>query len=388
MDFSQFNGLQNVVSWERSSPGDLETAVDVYLDDSGRVARRDGLTEVVVGAAHSLWSHGNITLYAQGGSLKRLWDDNSSTTLRTDLSGDPVSYWMVADLVYYSDGTITGVYDQASDEYDWGVDEAPILSHTIIAGSLPPGRYGCVATFRDWRGREGGAVSFDIVELTATGGIAFTTPDMQGNQSMIVYVTPADGDVYYQLAEITSGGQAKYVDQDHLILPLNVAHKTQPPAGNIVSHYRGHMLVAAGPWIFYSEPYAYHLFGHNNFLPFADKVIIVAPVTDGIFVATSKEILFLGGEGPGKFVVTKKASYGAIEGTLLYTEAGNIGGFDRVPEQPVAMWSTPNGIVVAGDGGLFVNLTESRYQFDEVAVRGASVVSQMGGSNQFITTIL
>jgi len=397
MRFAKFAGLNNVLSWERQtalvrSKGDepahfLETATNVYLDDSGRIARRDGVTELVAGAAHSLWSDGDICLYAQGGSLKRLWDDDTSTTLRTDLSGDPVSYRMIGETVYYSDNTITGMYDPHQVVEGWGVGEPPLLTTSVISGNLPTGRYGYVATFRDQMGREGGAVNFGMIELSEIGGIRFDSPDLGDNMSALVYVTPANGDVYYLLSELSLDGHANYVEQEYLILSLNNAHKGQPPAGHIVSHYRGHMLVAQGPWVFYSDPYQYHLFGHNNYMPFEGRVTLVAPVSNGIFVATKNKTVFLSGESPTKMAVVHKANHGAIEGTLTFIESSDIGGLDKVPSQTVAIWASAAGICIGGNDGLFINLTESRYKFDEVSDRGASVLLQMGDSNQLITSI-
>jgi hypothetical protein len=100
MEFTAFKGLRNNVSWERQEAGDLETATNVYLDDTGRLARRNGTTQVVAGATHSLFADGGVCLFAQGTSLKRLWTDNTTTVLRTDLSGEPVSYWDIGGIVY------------------------------------------------------------------------------------------------------------------------------------------------------------------------------------------------------------------------------------------------------------------------------------------------
>lgn len=399
MKFSKFLGMNNIVSWERQSPvgakGEepahyLDSSSNVYLDDSGRIALRDGYTTVVAGAAHSLWADGDIGLYANGGGLRRLWSDYTSTLLRSDLSGAPVSYQEAGGLIYYSDGIITGIYSQDSTVMDWGVSEPQILAPTITSGNLPAGRYGYVATIHDQLGREGGAINFSTIELSEGGGLRFDiTNEMIGdNLQLSIYATPANGDVYYLIGSTFQAGALNYLDEELLVLPLDTAHLGRPPAGHIVAHYRGRMLVANDQWLFYSEPYRYHLFKADGYLPVGERATIVAPVEDGIWVATQSKTYFLGGDDPEKFVLRTVAHHGAIEGTLLYTEAENIGGLDKVPSQPMAIWSTPEGIVAGGNGGLFVNLTESHYKFDEVSDRGASVITKMGGSNQFITTIL
>lgn len=398
MRFAKFGGLSNLVSWERQNPvvrskGDepihnLDSANNVYLDDSGQVARRDGTVEVIAGAAHSLWSNGEICLYAQGSTLKRLLPDNTSETIRTDLSGDPVSYFFDGYNIYYSDGTITGQYSELHGILNWGVREPNLLSAAVIAGNLPAGRYGYTATFTDDIGREGGTTRFGSIVLTEQGGIRFTLPEWLEQSTISVYVTTTDGDVLYLLATKSSGSTADYTSGDRLFLALDTAHKSQPPAGNIVSSYRGHALVANDVWLFYSEPYAYHLFDRRSYLPFDSEVRIIAPVQDGIYVATREKTYFLGGDTPSKLTLITVADHGAIKGSLVYVESSDIGGLEKLPSQPVAIWSSSAGICAGANEGLFINLTESRYKFDEVADRGASVVLQMGGSNQFITSII
>jgi len=388
MEFANFKGLRNNVSWERQEMGDLSAADNVYLDDTGRVARRDGVTELVAGAAHSIWAEDDICLYVQGTTLYRFLPDDTSETIRTDMSGEPVAYHKSAGTVYYSDGIVSGAYSEFHGSMSWGVQEPDTLSTSIVAGNLPAGRYGYTATHSDALGRESGAVGFGMVELTEQGGIEFALPEWADPLAINIYVTHADGDTYYLLTTLESGTAAVHNSQKNLYLPLNTAFKSQPPEGSIVSSYRGHLLIADGSWVFYSEPYAYHLFDKRSYLPFEDEVAIVAPVADGIFVATREKTYFLAGTSPKELQLRTVAEHGAIKGSLTYCESTDIGGLERVPSQPLAIWSSEAGICAGGNEGLFINLTESRYKFDEVNDRGASVLLDMGGSKQFITSIL
>jgi len=398
MQFTSFLGLRNDVSWERQDPialgkddnpkHYLDSAINIVLDNTGRPSRRDGLVEVIAGSSHSIWSDGTVCFFAQGATLYRLLPDDSTETIRTDLSGEPLSYHEVAGTVYYSDGTIAGMYSESLGSQDWGVREPTPLDVTVISGELPAGTYSYTATYTDRTGREGGAVAFGTMLLTEQGGLQFALPELDDETAITIYVTPTNGDTYYELTTVTGGSAALYVDQNSLILPLYTAHKMKPRAGGIVSNYRGHMLIASGAWIFYSDPYHHHLFDNLNYLPFDSEVTIVAPVADGIFVATRNKTYFLAGSSPKDFILRTVAKHGAIKGTLTYVESSDIGGLEKIPSHPMAIWSSEAGICAGGNEGLFINLTESRYKFDEVNDRGASVLMNMGDSKQFITSIL
>lgn len=383
---AKFTGLRNDVSHERFRAGDMEEATNVYLDDSGRVSRRDGLTQVVAGSSHSLWSNGNLCLFGQGQALLRLLPDGGTESVNTGLSGQPLSYYQVMDSLYYSDSVVARKYANGLDS-QWGMTPPGLVSVASTVGTLPAGRYGYTATFIDSDGLESGAVNFGVIELGANAGITFTAPDTD-YAYVAFYMTPTDGDMYYRVGFATSGNTLTVTELTGLINPLVGVNAGPAPAGQIVSHYRGHMLVANGQWLHYSYPYAYHLFDPLAYIPLEERITIVAPVKDGVFIATTEQTYFVSGSNPGDFMLNRKvANYGAIEGSLVRAHTNDFPWLEGIEEQDLAIWASSEGICVAGNSGLFINVTNSRYMFGAVTTKGASIITQMGATKQLITSI-
>lgn len=121
--FSQFEGLSNVVARERLKPSQLETAINVDLDDSGQIRRRRGYTKVgAAGSYHSLYSdNSGLMLVVKDGSLCRLFPDYTTTALQPGFNSDYLDYVRVADVVYFSSATSSGKYDVATNTVSaWG----------------------------------------------------------------------------------------------------------------------------------------------------------------------------------------------------------------------------------------------------------------------------
>lgn len=84
--FDNFRGINNVDAIHKFPEGKgtfLQLAINCDVDDNGKVRRRWGMELIKSGDAHSAWSNPSqtICLYVQGGSLLRLEDDLSSTTV-------------------------------------------------------------------------------------------------------------------------------------------------------------------------------------------------------------------------------------------------------------------------------------------------------------------
>jgi hypothetical protein len=111
VSFSQFQGVNNVQAPERLDLKELREALNVDIDDSGRLRRRDGFTKVYTGTnCHSFWANDAGAYFVEEGSLQRLNADFSSTVLRTGLQINQKMSFVSADdgAVYYSDGIHLG----------------------------------------------------------------------------------------------------------------------------------------------------------------------------------------------------------------------------------------------------------------------------------------
>lgn len=124
---------------------------------------------------------------------------------------------------------------------------------------------------------------------------------------------------------------------------------SSPPIGDMVQHYKGRMLMAAGDTIWYSEPYDFSAFDYaRNFLRFENRVTMILPVDSGIYVSDEKDLFFLHGDASKEsfFVKRKLFALPAIKGTGVQCQ-GQIDMSN--PEEPKVI------LGAGGMGVLFLN---------------------------------
>jgi hypothetical protein len=379
IQLAAFAGINNRLPQERLTAADLVTGSNVVIGDSSNIEMREGRTLLLAGSYHSVWANNDICLLVQGTALKRLLPDNSVATVRNDMSGERVSYDDVAGTVYYSDNSITGAI-AVDGEKGWGLPQLPPPVATVSSGSLPAGVYQFCAVSVDDDLREGGVTEIGSITLSAPGSITFSA-----DASSSVYVSPTNDSELYLLS--TNETSVRYDRDTKLSTPLQTLNKIPPMPGHIVSHYRGHMLIARDSFLFYSDPYRYHLFDWRQFLPIGARLTMVAPVKDGLFIGTPEATYFAGGTSPDKMELISVANYGVAEGTLVYVDKKDTPYLARVPGDVFAVWTSPQGVCIGGDGGFFLNLSGDRMDLGQLTERGAAVAITMRGSLQYITSI-
>ncbi len=395
--FKNFAGLNNRLPPERLATTDLAAAVNVDLDDSGGIRSRAGFTPILTGDCHSLWANGNTCLFVQNGQLMQLQQDLTAVPLGVFGLNSlyPLSYTAINGVVYWSNGTLTGVV-QNGVARSWGLPTPPIPKTNIISGSLPPATYGVTATYLRNDGQEGGATNIQqIVVPTGQPGYGFqfsiTPPTDPTISAVRVYITPPNGTEFFLAAQIdlpTISGTYTG-DGNDLTVPIWTQFKEAPPAGTQVINYNGRIYIAQGQFLWYTEPFSYELmdFG-ENFLWFSSPITIVAPVTGGMFVATETETVWLEGMDAKELVRQPKLAYGAIPGTLSYADGTLVGGGQFTGQ--VALWASTQGICAAGNEGfikgVLKNLTQDRVSYPG-APRGAGIFRQADGINQFLTML-
>lgn len=125
--FKGATGLNTVVDPVRlpfdpeTGVSDLAVAVNVVVDQSGRVSRRDGHAVVYgIGQAHSLFCDGGDCLFVAGDTLCRLLPDYSVAVVRSGMVvGQGVDYAQVNADIYYTNGTQFGIVRAEGIHEDW-----------------------------------------------------------------------------------------------------------------------------------------------------------------------------------------------------------------------------------------------------------------------------
>ena len=381
-------GVRNDVPPERFKSGDLVNGVNIDIDETGKTSRRKGLRKVLDGSdAHSLWGNDARALYVDSGTLYGVSKDFVKTTLIAGLSvGRRMSYVEAAQRIYLSNGVDAFVLNGATASR-LGVAVPPMISAATTYGELPAGTYGYTMTFVRANGQESGAPPCAYSVVPANGGLSFTNlpvsndPDVTGKN---LYITPANGEIPYLVATFTNAmTTASYSASTHGSLPCVTQFKGPLPPGSILGYYNGRLYSSSGNVIYYSDPYNYELTTlDENFLQFDARVTIIAPVSDGVFVGSDSETIFLKGGDPSEFERVQVSPEASVFGTLTYTNPRFI--TDKGVQGVTPMWATERGICFGGSGGQFVELTSDRYVLPDVA-SGSSLYRLQSGTSQFLT---
>jgi hypothetical protein len=382
-----FRGMNNL----EQAPGILlddakritpKIALNVEVLDGGKLVRREGYSlHIPLSGAHSLWA-GSVMLVVAAGILYRV---EGSTTLPLGAVSGPkatVCYAELDNLIYMATPSWAAVYDFLGGQVrDWGVSLPPAPAITIEAGEMPPGTYSICYTRMDGTRISGNG---PIVQVSWEGG----------PQGIRLNNLPADGQCWVThpngtdlfLAEVDSG-----VIVAPTVIPLP-SFQVYPPAGiSHFSHAHGRIWGCAGKKLIFSDPFQYEWFRTPNFKSFLEDLVMVAPVTEGLFVSSLDSTWFLDGTEPAKMVL-KRIGDGAIPGTLVYAELpGAIvgGGYEmsrRLSQLPAPVWIGKHGVVIGTQTGHLVHLTQSRMRMT-IRSQGGSLFRVKRGIPQIISVL-
>lgn len=142
--FRGTTGLNTVVDPQRlkydkkTGVQELAVAINIDVDDTGRISRRKGCTSRLSIPVHSLWSDGSVCLFVTGTSLCSL--DSSLrgyTVLATVMAGARVSYCPVNGAVYWVNGFERG-YVQDNSNHAWNAPASAYMPDTTRRYLSPP----------------------------------------------------------------------------------------------------------------------------------------------------------------------------------------------------------------------------------------------------------
>ena len=363
-----FIGINNVLEPEQTELRELQVATNVYVNDAGRLRRRDGRQRVYSGSVHSLFSDGFSVFFREGTSLKRLNADNTATDLRTGIVGSrPVRYLSEHNRIYYTDGITTGIIEDGVDR-SWGMEipKNPMLTETV--GDLRPGRYHVATTFVREDKQESGSGVASVIDIS-TGGIVISNIGVSTDpavNAVDIYVTEPNSEILWRAGTVQNGTTSITVRTPvKTTFPLLTQHMVPPPPGHLLAHHNGRIYIAYDNIVWYTEHHRPELINlDDNFIPMEKRVTFLAGVNDGIWIGTQDRIVFIQGDPPqiDKHNYMIKAKYGCIENTQIAVEGEKLGG-----EEPIAgmAWiiTTEEGIHIATEGGFLKNVTEGRVKF-------------------------
>ena len=387
--FGPFRGLRNNTSPDAFSPEDLAVALNVDLDDSLATGRRKGYSAPVTAAVdRDLWASGAVCLGVGSNTLKMINPDFSTTTLRAGLTaGRALSYAVAGDRVFYANGVELGCVQNGIDRA-WGLAVPGTPVAAAGNGALAAGLYQYVVTYLRADGQESGAGKAGTIELMTAGGIELASISVSADPTVahkIVYATSVGGQTLYRAGLIANADTTYAIREVRTgASPLVTQFLSLPPAGDHIAYWNGWMLVAQGARLYPSEAYAPELFDLRKAVPLLDRITMVAPVRDGVWLGTNSQVLWLTGDSPETWKYRAVADYGVIPGALAYADSELLAG--GTPGEQIAFFATKRGLCVGHIGGAFANLTAERFAYP-VQERGAAVVRRHRGIVQLVATL-
>jgi len=393
VSYDTFHGLRNNVSAEMFARGDLVTALNIDITDALDIARRKGFSApVTANVDRDLWASGPICLGVGSNALKQVNPDYSVTTLRTGLTpARPLAYAVVGDRVFWSNGVELGCVQNGANR-TWGITPPGMPVLTAASGALGIGKYQVVVTYLRQDGQESGTGLAVAIELTAVGGIALSSIPVSTDAAVthkVIYATSVGGEILYRRGLITNATATFLIDElQKDSSPLLTQFLQPPPAGDHIGYWKGWMLVAKDNRLYPSESYGPELFDLRKAVPFLDRITMVAPLvnrSDGVWVGTDTQVIFISGESPEAWKFRVVAEYGVIPGTLAYGDGELVGNGQQVGNV-LAFFATKRGLCVGASDGQLTNLTESRFAYPSMD-RGAGVVRRHRGISQFVVSL-
>ncbi len=372
--------------------GTVRSAVNVDISRDGTYARREGFERRLADTGlHSLYhaAQKGWTLVAKNAQLNRLdVDTYAMSPLFTLGSAKPVSYAEYNGNLYFCNRDSFGwVPSDSSTARAVGVPTpaAPLLSSTV--GGLLPGKYGVVITLLNDRGEESGATEVQFLDLPTGGGIRLSGLPTLAGWSVVIYITPADGDQLrfvaelpaafssYVVAEQAQGGEC----ETQFLVPL--------PAGDFVRALAGRLYTAKNGTLYFSEAMRPHL--HNpayGYIPFSGHIAFVEAVADGIYVGDSRGVWFLAGVDPTKFEKRRVSGHRAVVGSSTLVQPSNFDGDKVRAELPVALWLSEAGYVAGLPGGTVIEVHADRVRVPR-GLTGRTTLLLRGGRKQVVTPV-
>lgn len=394
LNLSRFKGGVNTVLDVHELGKDfLRAAVNVDIDKTGKIKRRKGYEEVATGLCHSLWSQDNwpYALLVKDGYLVRLDSDESLTTLAAVSPYRRMSYTVLNETVYMSNGAERFTASHLGTLGEWGVGEPggqPTLSLVAGIGGAAPGTYLVGVTFLSPSGEESGSSQAAVITVPDTGSYAIrlTNIPYPATGKTRVYVSQANGAQLFHAYDVPVGIASLDVYAAGRGKLLETAFHSRVPASNIVRAYRGRVYMAVDGVLYYTPAMRYGLYRlHETYFRFPNVLTMVQPVEDGIYVATSRQTFFLAGNDPKTMTQRVVDNFGAVPQTGMYTDrfAPSL----EVAPGPCALWWSTNGVLMQGRaGGAVLPVTRNRLALPSFTV-GATMLRESGGVRQVVSVL-
>lgn len=345
MIIPSFLGERNTVSGRAIPDNALVSSANIHIDDAGKLIRREGYVKSLsltnVTAAYK--TLGGVPYVVSDGILYRVLDDLTKVAIAetTATSFDDVGTILLTNDGLRVEGDKAISIKLATPIYPPGL--------ALAEGSLPPGIYSACYAYVSPDGIESGSSPVATIELSDTGGISVDTGTIPDGYGVNIYLTEADGTVFY--------------DNDGIPLVASRMLLDAMPETDIVAYHET-MLWCCQPVedntvIWHSQPFYHWLFDlQKAHISIPGKVLAMKSVGGALLIGTDSAI-YAYGDG-----LQLLAGYGVVPGNPITKTA-----------EGTALIYTKRGICAYPP---FTNLTEDKALFPIGGQCSTAVVDQGG----------
>jgi hypothetical protein len=243
-------------------------------------------------------------------------------------------------------------------------------------------------TFLSTTGEESGTPRAATITVPVGGSYAIQLSSIPQPAAgkIRVYCSQADGAALFHSHDLPAGTATFQVDKAGTGKALETQFHDRVPAANIVRAYRGRLFLATNDTLFYTPALRYGVYAlHTDYLRFPSTITMVEAVKGGIYVGTSKQVIFLPGDDPKQMTARTVDTFGAVPYTGMYTDRFS---YDvQTPPAPCALWWSTNGMLLCGrDDGNTTQVTLNRLALPGASA-GATLLREVDGVRQVVSVL-
>ena len=326
----------------------LRDAVNVDIDNAGRLRRRNGVTLVqAMTGAHSLHlTSSTAGFLVRGGTLYAvdLSSGYAETLVKVLSNNNVVHYAEHNGSTYYSNTVDSGRIDDTGAWFPWALPTPSAPAVATIPGGLSAGSYQVAVRYiNQTTGEAGGVSASTVVDVDGTTALRVTLPAATtGATHVQVFVTTLNGSQAYLHATYATGTATGDITVADSTTTTADAYFAEPmPACHSLQTHMGRLIGASDNTLYYSLPFRFGYYDSTDgYITFEDEITVLAPNQYGLFVATANKTYWFAGDISKVERITDPLPYGGVFNTAF-----------SVPHKKLVGWFGDKGLVIGDEQG-------------------------------------
>lgn len=391
IQLSQFvKGMNNIIPEMSMGQDSLIDALNVNIQDDGRVATREGQTLAIAGDFHSITSFKGKLYGVKNGTFTKIDKNLVETPLIPQMGNAKLYYVEVNGELYCSSKTNSFKINKYESAEYWSIESPnalPNVSFTKGIGQIRSGRYIICYTYK-YGIYETGYSPFYVLDLPVSVDsnnqpndyytININCSGSSQSTSANIYISTANGPELFLVGENTYS--VVHNNENNLSADLDTEEMNKQgfPALENIGYVNGRIYGTVDNMVYFTLPLDYRQCKPDNIMIFDSNIKIFCPVSNGYYVVTETKTDFLKGLDPAdqSNVLVPIFPYSAVSGTLF-----------RNPNDNTVGWFSHQGVIVGDQAGQLENISKNKLDFSKNYTSGASLFRQENGLEQVIFSL-